>query len=45
LSKASLRLVELQRSTQTDTAGMYGFVALAKGKYQMKVSALVIALK
>lgn len=40
LSKASLRLVELQRSTQTDTAGMYGFVALAKGKYQIKVSAL-----
>jgi len=40
LPKANLRLVELQRSTQTDSAGSYGFVALAKGKYQMKVSAL-----
>ncbi|WP_461790098.1 TonB-dependent receptor [Pedobacter sp.] len=40
LPKANLRLVELQRYTQTDSAGSYGFVALAKGKYQMKVSAL-----
>lgn len=40
LPKVNLRLVELQRSTQTDIDGNYGFVALTKGKYQMKVTAL-----
>jgi outer membrane receptor for ferrienterochelin and colicins len=40
LPKVNLRLVELQRSTQTDSDGNYGFVALTKGKYQMKVTAL-----
>ncbi len=38
--KASLRILELQRSSQTDAEGNFGFVALSSGKYQIRISAL-----
>lgn len=38
--KASLRILELQRSSQTDSEGNFGFVALNAGKYQIRISAL-----
>ncbi len=38
--KASLRILELQRSSQTDIDGNFGFVALHSGKYQIRISAL-----
>ncbi|RWU09832.1 TonB-dependent receptor [Pedobacter chitinilyticus] len=38
--KASLRILELQRSSQTDAEGNFGFVALNAGKYQIRISAL-----
>ena len=38
--KASLRILELQRSSQTDAEGNFGFVALNTGKYQIRISAL-----
>jgi outer membrane receptor for ferrienterochelin and colicins len=40
VTKANVRLVEQQRSTQSDTVGNYSFVALSKGKCQIKVTAL-----
>ena len=38
--KASLRILELQRSSQTDAEGNFGFTALHSGKYQIRISAL-----
>lgn len=38
--KASLRILELQRFSQTDSEGNFGFVALNAGKYQIRISAL-----
>ncbi|WP_343534044.1 TonB-dependent receptor [Pedobacter sp.] len=40
VAKASLRIIELQRSAQTDAEGNFGFVALHAGKYQIRISAL-----
>lgn len=38
--KATLRILELQRSSQTDAEGNFGFTALHSGKYQIRISAL-----
>lgn len=40
VAKASLRIVALQRSTQTDAEGNFGFVALKAGQYQLRITAL-----
>ena len=38
--KANLRIVELQRSTQTDEEGRFGFTALKAGSYQIRITAI-----
>lgn len=38
--KANLRLIELQRSTQTNIDGEFGFAALKAGNYQIRITAL-----
>lgn len=38
--KANLRIVELQRSTQTNAEGEFGFVALKAGSYQIRITAV-----
>ena len=40
VQKASVRLVDLQRSARTNDVGEFGFVAIAGGKYELRVSAL-----
>jgi outer membrane receptor for ferrienterochelin and colicins len=40
VQKATLRLIELQRSSQTNEYGGFGFVAISPGKYQLRISAL-----
>ena len=40
VQKATVRLVELQRSSRTNDAGEFGFVAIAAGKYELRASAL-----
>lgn len=40
ISKATLRVLELQRSTQTNAEGEFGFVELQKGKFQIRITAL-----
>lgn len=37
--KANLHIVELQRSTQTNEGGEFGFVALRAGSYQIRITA------
>lgn len=38
--KTTLRIVELQRSTQTNADGEFGFVALKAGSYQVRITAI-----
>ncbi|MFN0256853.1 TonB-dependent receptor [Pedobacter ureilyticus] len=38
--KANLHIVELQRSTQTNEGGEFGFVALRAGSYQIRITAV-----
>lgn len=38
--KANLRILELQRSTQTNTEGEFGFAALKIGSYQIRITAV-----
>ena len=38
--KANLRIIELQRSTQTNTEGEFGFAALKAGSYQIRITAV-----
>ena len=38
--KATLRMVELQRSAQTNADGEFGFVAVQKGKFQIRITAV-----
>lgn len=38
--KANLRIVELQRSAQTDERGEFGFAALKPGVYQIRITAV-----
>jgi len=40
LPKANLRIIELQRSAQTDSDGKFGFPALKAGKYQIRITAV-----
>ncbi len=40
VQKATLRLLSLQRSTQTNELGEFGFVNIAVGTYQVRMSAL-----
>ncbi len=40
VQKATLRLLSLQRSTQTDELGEFGFVNVVAGTYQLRITAL-----
>ena len=40
VTKANLRIVELQRSAQTNAEGEFAFVALKAGKYQIRITAV-----
>ena len=40
VQNATLRFLALQRSTQSDELGAYGFVNIASGKYQVRISAI-----
>ncbi|RZL62761.1 MAG: TonB-dependent receptor, partial [Pedobacter sp.] len=40
VAKASLRIIELQRSTQTNIGGEFGFAAIKPGKFQIRITAI-----